>query len=275
LSAYNREMTVMPNLSALWDITGQIAVVTGAGRGIGRSVAKLFAAAGAKVVVADILGDLTAAVAGEIVASGGEAHSVPVDISDETSVKALYVKSSERFGPCDILVHCAAIFPKHPLLEIKAEEWDRIQAVNTRGTLFVMREAIKQMRSHGRGGAIVNISSVSGEREVVFHNAAYGASKAATTNLTRVAALEFGADRIRANAVLPGGTATEGAKEATEAMKLRGLEVKGPMVQPGRVPLGAMGSPDDIANACLFLASPAAKYITGQCLAVDGGFLIS
>ncbi len=109
----------------------------------------------------------------------------------------------------------------------------------------------------------------------MFHNAAYGASKAGMTNLTRVAALEFGADKIRVNAVLPGGTATEGAMEASKDMVARGLELKGPITLPGRVPLGMMGSPEDIAAACLFFASPASKQITGQCLAVDGGFMVS
>jgi 3-oxoacyl-[acyl-carrier protein] reductase len=263
------------NISELWNIGGQTVIVTGAGRGIGRSVANLFAAAGGRVVVADIAGESAVAAAQAIVDQGFEAYAVQVDIAEEASVKSLYEKTLQKYGPTQILVHCAAIFPKYALLDIEAGQWDRIQAVNTRGTMFVMREAIRQMRGAGRGGAIVNISSVSGEREVVFHNAAYGASKAATTNLTRVAALEFGADGIRVNAVLPGGTATEGAREASEAMKARGLEIKGPMTHPGRVPLGAMGTPDDIANACLFLASPAAKFITGQCLAVDGGFLIS
>ncbi len=266
---------MLQNISDLWDIDGQTAIVTGAGRGIGRSVANLFAAAGARVVVADVAGASAVAAAQAIIDRGLEAHAVQVDIAEEASVKSLYENSLQKYGPMQILVHCAAIFPKYAFLEIEAAQWDRIQAVNTRGTLFVMREAISQMRAAGRGGAIVNISSVSGEREVVFHNAAYGASKAATTNLTRVAALEFGADGIRVNAVLPGGTATEGAREASEGMRARGLELKGPMTQPGRVPLGAMGTPDDIANACLFLASPASKFITGQCLAVDGGFLIS
>ncbi len=265
----------MTNLNALWDIGGQTAIITGAGRGIGKCVAALFAAAGAKVVVADIMGDQASAVVRDLTAAGHTALAVTVDISQEASVKALYESALSHYGPADILVHCAAIFPKYSMLDVTMEQWDQVQAVNTRGTLLVMREAIKQMRASGHGGAIVNISSVSGEREVVFHNSAYGASKAATTNLTRAAALEFGVDKIRVNAVLPGGTATEGAKEAGESMKKRGLELKGPMTQPGRVPLGAMGTPEDIAAACLFLASPAAKFITGQSLAVDGGFLIS
>jgi len=259
----------------LYQLQGKTAVVTGAGRGIGRAVADLFAAAGARTVVADILADEAQSAAAEIRKDGGEALAVPVDIADEGAVKHLYAQAVREFGGIDVLVHSAAIFPKYPLLEITVEQWDRVQAINVRGTMLVMREAIAYMRKGGRGGAIVNISSVSGEREVVFHNAAYGASKAGTTNLTRVAALEFGSDNIRVNAVLPGGTTTPGAAEATARMRAAGYELKGPMVQPGRIPLGGMGSPQDIAAACLFLASPASRYITGQCLAVDGGFLIS
>jgi NAD(P)-dependent dehydrogenase (short-subunit alcohol dehydrogenase family) len=259
----------------LYQLDGKTAVVTGAGRGIGQSVAELFAAAGARIVVADILTDEAAATAAAIRKDGGEALAVTVDIADEVAVKQLYRQAVQQFSSVDVLIHCAAIFPKYPLLEITVEQWDRVQAVNLRGTMLVMREAIAQMRKGGRGGAIVNVSSVSGEREVVFHNAAYGASKAGTTNLTRAAALEFGSENIRVNAVLPGGTTTPGAAESTARMRAAGYELKGPMMHPGRIPLGGMGTPQDIAAACLFLASPAARYITGQSVAVDGGFLIS
>ena len=262
-------------LASLFRLDGQTAVVTGAARGIGRAVAELLSAAGAKVVVADIATDAAGSVAEALVADGREALAVGVDVSLEASVKKMYDDSISRFGGVNIVVHSAAIFPKFPLLEISVEDWDRIQAVNLRGTMLVMREAIRRMRTAGKGGSIVNISSVSGERELVFHNAAYGASKAGTTNLTRVAALEFGGDNIRVNAVLPGGTLTEGAREATENMSKAGYELKGPITQAGRVPLQRMGEPVDIAAACLFLVSPAARCITGQSLAVDGGFLIS
>jgi NAD(P)-dependent dehydrogenase (short-subunit alcohol dehydrogenase family) len=263
------------SIASLFELAGTVSVITGAGRGIGRATAELFARAGASVVVADVDAESARSVAGAIGGSGGTAIALAADVSDEASVRAMYGGTLERFGRLDSVVHAAAIFPKYALLDITVEQWDRIQAVNLRGTMLVMREAIRQLRAGGNGGSIVNISSVSGERELVFHNAAYGASKAGMTNLTRVAALEFGGDRIRVNAVLPGGTATEGAKEASVDMVKRGLELKGPITLPGRVPLGMMGSPDDIAAACLFFASPASKQITGQCLAVDGGFLVS
>jgi 3-oxoacyl-[acyl-carrier protein] reductase len=262
-------------VAPLFNLTGTTSIVTGGGRGIGKAVAELFAAAGANVVVADIDPNTAGDVAKSLSSAGRKAVAAIVDVADETSVKAMYATALDAFGRIDSLVHSAAIFPKYALLEVTVEQWDRIQSVNLRGTMLVMREAIRHMKAGGRGGAIVNISSVSGEREVVFHNAAYGASKAGMTNLTRVAALEFGADKIRVNAVLPGGTATEGAVAASQDMVQRGLELKGPMTLPGRVPLGMMGSAEDIAAACLFFASPASKQITGQCLAVDGGFLVS
>jgi NAD(P)-dependent dehydrogenase (short-subunit alcohol dehydrogenase family) len=259
------------SIASLFDLTGTVSVVTGAGR----ATAELLARAGASVIVSDIDPGTATGTADAIVAAGGKAIAVRSDVSDEASVKAMYAAAIEKFGRLDCIVHAAAIFPKYALLDITVEQWDRIHTVNLRGTMLVMREAIRVMKSLGNGGSIVNISSVSGERELVFHNAAYGASKAGMTNLTRVAALEFGSDKIRVNAVLPGGTATEGAMEASKDMVARGLEMKGPITLPGRVPLGMMGSADDIAAACLFFASSASKQITGQCLAVDGGFMIS
>jgi NAD(P)-dependent dehydrogenase (short-subunit alcohol dehydrogenase family) len=126
------------------------------------------------------------------------------------------------------------------------------------------------MLAQGTGGSIVNISSVSSMQAVVYHNATYNASKAGVNSLTKTTALEFAANGIRVNAVLPGGVATPGAKAASGEIQL-----KGPILTPGRIPLGGMGEPEDIAAAVLFFASPASRHITGQLLAVDGGFQIS
>ena len=262
---------MMRDIGRLLRIDDAVVLVTGGGRGIGRAVCELFAEAGARIAVCDIDGASADAAAQAI----DGARSYAADIADEAAVVRLVDAVRSDFGALDILIHVAAIFPKREFLEMTAAQWDAVHAVNTRGTFLVMREAIKAMQAGGKGGAIVNVSSVSGERAVVTHNSAYGASKAAVTNLTRSVAIEVAAAGIRVNAVLPGGVSTEGASLATNAMKASGLPIGGPMTMPGRLPLARMATPDEIASACLFLASPAASYITGHALVVDGGFLVS
>jgi NAD(P)-dependent dehydrogenase (short-subunit alcohol dehydrogenase family) len=262
---------MMADIGRLLRLDDKVVLVTGGGRGIGRAACELFAEAGAGVAVCDIDSATAQGVAHEI--DGARAYTA--DISDEDAVVGLFDAVRQDFGAVDILVHVAAIFPKREFLTMTAAQWDSLHAVNTRGTFLVMREAIKAMQAGGQGGAIVNVSSVSGERAVVTHNSAYGASKAAVTNLTRSVAIEVASLGIRVNAVLPGGVATEGASLATEAMKGSGLQIGGPMMMPGRLPMARMARPEEIASACLFLASPAASYITGHALAVDGGFLVS
>src|SRR5271165_3523225 len=247
------------DLDTLFRLDGKTAVITGAGRGIGKATAELFASAGASVLVADIDPASARAVAEELKRDGLRAAAATVDVAQEASVEQMCAAAIGTFGSLDILVHGAGIFPKIPLMTITVEQWDRIMAVNLRGSMLCLRAAVRRMQAGGRGGAIVNISSVSSRQELIYHNAAYGASKAGVSNLTKVAALEFAADRIRVNAVLPGGVATEGAKEATTELVKSGLKIEGPLAgNPGRMLLGRVGTAADIANACLFLASPAA-----------------
>lgn len=261
----------MTGIESIFGMHEKVTLVTGGGRGVGRAVCELFAMAGSQIAVCDIDEAGAQAVASSIAG----AQSYRVDISVEAEVEATVAAVIRDFGRLDAVVHVAAIFPKRDFLTMSAEQWDTIQAVNTRGTFLVMREAIKAMRSGGRGGAIVNVSSTSGERASVTNNSCYGASKAAVTNLTRSMAIETAPEGIRINAVLPGGVATEGAREATAKMKDDGLVLSGPMTGPGRMPLGRIGEPREIAAACLFLASDAASYVTGITLPVDGGFLVS
>jgi NAD(P)-dependent dehydrogenase (short-subunit alcohol dehydrogenase family) len=252
------------------NLKDKTAVVTGAGAGIGQAIAQLFARAGAKVVVADINADAAESTAHAIREAGGQAVAAVADVSQDAQVAAMLDRAISEFGSLDVLVNNAAIFPKKPFLEVDAAFWDKLHAVNLRGTFLCLREAIRRMQAQGRGGAIVNISSVSSMQAVVYHNATYNASKAGVNSLTKTTALEFAADGIRVNAVLPGGVLTPGAKAAGG-----NIELKGPIMGPGRIPLGKMGDPEDIAMAALFFASPASRLITGQLLAVDGGFQVS
>lgn len=250
----------------LLDLSGRTAIVTGGGVGIGKAVSKLFVEHGAKVIIAEISQKTGVETAKEL---GRAAVCIPTDVSSEESVQALY-EAVRKDGQVDIVVNNAGIFPKQYFVEQTVDTWDRMQAVNLRGVFLMMREAVKSMQKDGKGGSIVNISSVSSIRAAVFSNQAYGASKGGVNNLTRSCALEFAPDKIRINAVLPGGVVTEGAKSATGA-----FPVKGPLTSPERMPLGRPATPDDIARAALFFASDASSYITGQLLAVDGGFLVS
>ncbi len=208
-------------------------------------------------------------------AQGGQAQALVLDVSDADAVQAAAKTVLATHGRIDQLI-CSAggNVPNRYWNALTPEAFAKVVSVNLNGVAYGVGAVLPAMRAAGRGSIVV-VSSWAGWRYLTFTGAAYGASKAAMTNLTRVAALEFGGDKIRVNAVLPGGTATEGAVAASKDMVQRGLELKGPMTQPGRVPLGMMGNPADIAAACLFFASPASKQVTGQSLAVDGGFLVS
>jgi NAD(P)-dependent dehydrogenase (short-subunit alcohol dehydrogenase family) len=248
-------------VESLFNLGGRVALVTGAGSGIGRETALLLASAGAIVVAADLNEEGAQQTVAQIEKAAGKSIAVRVDIGDEASIVAMFEAVHARLGRLDVLVNNAGIYPKTSFVDTSAEKWDRVLRVNLRGTFLCMREA---------GGSIINISSVASLQPVIFDNGDYGASKAGVNNLTKVAALEFAADRIRVNAVLPGGVATEGAAASTKVH-----QAHGPITQPGRMPLGRIGVAADIASAVLFFASPAADYVTGQLLAVDGGFQVS
>lgn len=257
------------SLRALFSLAGINGVVTGAGSGIGRAIAQMLARAGAAITCADIDLDAALSTVSSIMADGGNARAARVDVSDEASIMALYEEIGAQVGAIDLLVNNAGIFPKLDFLSIDAATWDRVQNVNLRGAYFCMREAIKQMRASGRGGNIINISSVTAIHPGICDNSHYGASKAGVLAITRSVALEFAADNIRCNAILPGGVNTEGAR----AHSAKG-GVRGPMTTPGRFLL-PLCEPEDIAAAALFLASPASRCMTGQTIVADSGFLVT
>lgn len=242
----------------------KVAVITGAGSGMGKAMAKLFAAEGAKVVCADISGNQDA-VAAEI---GAAAVAVHANVTSEDDIQKMIATAEDKFGRLDILVNNAGFGgTMGPLHEQTTERWDQVHAVNMRGVFFGMKYGIISMLKTG-GGAIVNVSSASG-----FvgwkHHSIYGAQKAGVNQLTKSAALDYAGKNIRINAILPGTMWTGLVKRSKE---FPDPPADSPVL-PG-IPMNRWGLASDIANAALYLASDEASYVTGVLLPVDGGYCI-
>lgn len=261
-------------LAERFGLHGKTAVVTGASTGIGAAVAELFVDAGARVVAAATTPARIDAVVGDLRTRAdrpGDVIGVPTDISREDDVVRLYERTVETFGRVDVLVNCVGLYPVIPFLELTVEQWDHIHAVNTRGAFLCIREAVKHMRASGEGGSIVAVSSLASIATTIHGHAQYGSSKAGVNMLVKTVALEFAKDRIRANAVLPGAIDTEGLRTASAGYIANHVPLTGSSADPHRFPMGRLGLASEVAAACLFLASPAASYVTGQLVAVAGG----
>lgn len=256
-------MTV-PAVKGLLEFSAKVVVVTGAGSGLGSGIAARFAEAGAAVVVNYRTSEAGAQrVVKEIEARGGRAIAVGADVSDAAGVETLFEQSVKAFGGLDVLINNAGIYPVSPLLEMKEEAWDQVVKANLRSVHLCTQAAARRLIAQGRGGAILNIASIAAEQPGADHSH-YNATKAAVVMHTRTAAQELGRHGIRVNAVSPGVIWREGLEEAWPEGVARYLKV---------APLGRLGRADDVADACLFLASPAARWITGANLVVDGGVL--
>jgi 3-oxoacyl-[acyl-carrier protein] reductase len=240
-------------------LEGKIAVVTGAGRGIGQAIALRFAGEGAKVVLNDLQFDLLEATAQAIVERGGEALLAPADIGEQAEAEQLAEQAVAHFGQIDIWVNNAGITRDALLLKMTAEQWDAVLRVNLTGTFNGCRAAAAHMAT-GNGGVIVNLSSRAYLGNIGQAN--YSASKAGVVGLTRTLALELARHSIRVNAIAPGFVDTEMARAVPTDVRERVVKT---------IPLRRMARPEEIANVALFLASEESSYITGQVLVVCGG----
>jgi 2-deoxy-D-gluconate 3-dehydrogenase len=256
------EKTMNESLQRCFDLTGRVALVTGAGMGLGAAISRVLAEAGAAVTLVDLDGAAAAATAAAIVEAGGRALAVAGDVTVQSTRETALARTRAEFGRLDILVNNAGVFPFSALLDLPEEQWRRVLEVNLNAVFLWTQAGARLMRELGSGGCIVNLASVQGFKPTGPGVAAYNTSKAGVVMLTRSAALELGPYGIRVVAVAPGVIDTPGTHPLIES---------GAVDMRPRTPLGRHGEVADVANVVLFLASPAAAFITGETVIVDGG----
>jgi NAD(P)-dependent dehydrogenase (short-subunit alcohol dehydrogenase family) len=256
---------MIPSTNKLLDFSSKTVVVTGASQGIGAGIARRFAEAGANVVV-HYRGSEEGAntVVESISKNGGVALALQAELSSEEGSEKLISKTIKAFAGIDVLINNAGIFPNVSLLNMSLDDWQAMYSANVETAMLCTQAAARHMKDAG-GGAIVNMGSTSALNPAVDHSH-YSSAKAAVVMFTRSAAQELGQYNIRVNTVSPGLIAREGLEENWPDGVARWQE---------QAPLGRMGEPEDVADACLFLASPAARWISGQNLVLDGGMLSS
>ena len=244
-------------------LEGKVALISGGARGQGAAEARLAASEAAKVVLGDVLDAEGKKVEAEICASGGEATYVHLDVTKEADWRRAVETAVSTYGKLNVLVNNAGILIRKGIEDTTEEEWDRIMAINAKGVFLGTKAAIPAMRQAG-GGSIINISSTAGLVGSPYGSAAYTATKGAVRLFTKVTAIQHAKDSIRCNSVHPGPIETEMLREALVDPAWRAQRLE-------RVPLGRIGTPDDIAYGVLYLASNESSFMTGAELVIDGG----
>lgn len=243
----------------------KVAIISGGGSGFGEVTARLFAREGAAVMLADINGEAAQSVASSITSEGGQAGWARTDVTSSSSVEAMVQAALDQFGRVDILFNSAGIEAFGTVVDTDETAWDRIFAIHVRGAYLCSKYALPAMIEGGRGGSVVNVSSVAG-LVGIRNMTAYSAAKGAILSLTRSMAVDFAQYNVRVNCVAPGTTMTPMGQRLVEGDTPEQLALR-----MSRYPLNRFGRPEEIANAVLFLASDESSYATGSCLVIDGG----
>jgi NAD(P)-dependent dehydrogenase (short-subunit alcohol dehydrogenase family) len=245
-------------------LKNRVALVTGAGTGLGRAIAKRFAKEGAKVVVNDINGDTAKKTVEEIKAEGGSAVHIQGDTSNEQDAGKAVKLAVDAYGGLDILVNNAGIEVWKVAHEMTVEEWDRVMSVNMRGVFLMSKHAVRQMLAQNRGGKIVNLSSAGGLVGLP-QLGVYCASKHGVIGLTKTMALELRAHNIRVNAMCPSFIDTDMVRRSFELLRSQGVPIDDILVQIA----GRLGTPEEVANLALFLASDESSFVNGAAVPID------
>ncbi|MFM9939986.1 MAG: SDR family NAD(P)-dependent oxidoreductase [Hyphomicrobiaceae bacterium] len=256
------------------DLQDQIVIVTGGGQGIGRACALAMAKAGANVAVVDINGEKAKLVAAEVTKLGRRALAITADLGSVPDIDRMVTETVKMFGHVDALVNNAGVTRRADIMDLTEEDWDRIHRVNAKGVFFCLQRVAKEMIPR-RSGRIINIASVAGKGFRGTSNAVYAASKGAVISLTKTAAQQLGGYNINVNAVCPGVVLTDmvAALIKTDADRL-GISLQEAEKRfVADIPLKRANQPEDIADMCVFLASPGARNVSGQSINVDGALV--
>jgi NAD(P)-dependent dehydrogenase (short-subunit alcohol dehydrogenase family) len=255
---------------------GKNVIVTGAAQGVGKETSLKFLEEGANVLIADINDSRLEELKAELSNYGSQVYLMKIDISKQEDISLMINGIISKWGSIDFLVNNASVSLTKSMMEITAEDWDRVLSINVKGTFFIMLEAAKEMIKAGKGGSIINISSIAGlNGRPLF--LPYAASKAAVINFTKSAALEFAKNGIRVNSIAPGTIDTAMWEKCSEDLSKINACNREELIDGWvkRIPLKRLAQPADIANSILFLCSKEGEYITGQTINVCGGLSIA
>lgn len=277
-------MEIIP-INQLINLSGKTAIVTGAAGGIGYGIAYRLAEAGAKVVIADINLELAEKSVSELSSKGWNAKAIKLDVSEETEVKNVVNETVNAYGTLDILVNNAGIYPNIPVSQMTSSDFEKVLAINLKGVFLCTKYSSEQMIKQGRGGKIINITSIDALHPSSVGLAHYDASKHGVWGFTKNVALELAPHKIWVNAIAPGGIQTPGVENLQKSMPappdrgepaLQGVDMSNILETfLNKIPMHRMGEPDDIGKVALFLASDMSSYMTGSQIVVDGGVLLS
>jgi meso-butanediol dehydrogenase / (S,S)-butanediol dehydrogenase / diacetyl reductase len=258
-------------------LMGKVALVTGAGTGIGRAIALAYACAGATVAASDINNVSASRTAREAADRGARAISIQSDCGDVASINNMVARTIIEFGRIDIIVNNAGVTRSAYIMDLTEEDWEKTHRVNAKGVFFCIQAAAREMIRQGDGGRIINIASIAGRGYAGTSNAIYAASKGAVIALTKTASQQLGRHDINVNSICPGATLTELALDVIQSAALgTGKTMDETLIDVQKlIPIGRANAPEDIAAMAVFLASAGARNITGQCYNVDGGLVTS